>query len=1512
MALENIQSTSTFLAWREATNRLSSAIGDAATLTDLTTAVQLAANVPVGTPENRLSWTGTQASFTVNRDDSGQNYTATIAAPGTGYQVGDQIRIRGSLLQGVDATNDLTITVSTVDSSGEILTVSTSGNAPKTLEGALNRIRNDIGTATLTTTAQTITGAINELDSEIGSTALGTTAADITGAISELEDDIGISTTLETTAQTITGAINELANSIGNLNLTETGETNLGYVRPTVDGTVNSGATTITLDSATGIDEGDFYKTGSTEIEITDITGNVLTLASGVPAIIADNAEITIFKRDITVAINALKTQIDNINTQIGGDVSTGYTGGSETDIIAILNSFASLSNPQTLGTSYLRRSGSDAMTGTLDVGSFGITSGSSTLNLMTHATTNVTVNGAISSGTTVILDSASGVSVGDYLKHENELLEITAVNANTITLASAITIDDNATREVLSYEQHVRINSAGRIGIGKSPHATHQVDVSGNVNAANLLVGNASINTLYLPGSLASNTYTVSSDVNFRGDMTLLDGGSGSVRIGGQLVSSASKRFKARMQDIIGEMFTGNSETGGISATYNTSTSKIDISLSSNSHTHMSANITNFTEAVQDILGGMAIRDEMTAIASGQISIGDFTITLQDATGIAVGDFYKEGSTEIEITTIAGNIITLATAVAVPVADGAAITIAKPTNATGISITYDDVAGKLNFNVPQTTDEDIQDIVGAMVSGNTETGIAVSYDDSTGKLNFNVPQTTDEAIQDIAGAMVTGNTESGIAVTYDDSSGKLNFDVSDPTITLAGDVTGSATIMDLSNTSITTTVAAEPVQDIAGDMFSGNTETGITATYQDSDGTIDLVIDTEYIQDAIGAMVSGNTETGVSATYQDSTGKLNFSALTATDAQQGIVELATVAEHRAATPSGLLAATPAGVKGKIDASLDAYAAPAYVPAATTAPEITSRTLSMEFANVRVASDSSSSSSSGTGSRPALARTIGTGLYSALSIEYEASNYIDLAKSAGFSADPHISVVTSTQSTTGSTTITVADATGVIAGDYIRDTDGTEKEITGISGNTLTLASGISSDIAASNATVPIVKPRLPATWFDSTATDSDRVVKKLILTGDGRIRMEFGGTGRKLLPEVANNMRIGITAEYFGVSVNTPIIMVPNRVSEALGASGHYEWTPESLVEQKLISILQKAMHHKELGTSAHHNGTSVVGNNPDGRTISDRNKYLKLTLSYGADIPFAQTGFNLKKRASDNLISQDVGVFDPEDSTPDSFESETRRMFDAYDYTAGVSPATIISTLPIEYEPPSTRIRIRTPVYTLFQLSDIKANAGYTIEGIEITNINGSTLTLASTLLGGLRSIDDYVHIDFPPLPVGTALEYTPNTQIAYIQPRTYGHQQRIGVLNKGASSLEMKFEALFIGSDPSNIQYQWQWAKHYNDPNIDTAWTNESGATSRTLTFSYPINTRSISFTNINAVADTARATSYRNRTWRLRWRIGSGTWNTSPYRLLISDHPLYLDLDREYRRVEFKED
>lgn len=69
---------------------------------------------------------------------------------------------------------------------------------------------------------------------------------------------------------------------------------------------------------------------------------------------------------------------------------------------------------------------------------------------------------------------------------------------------------------------------------------------------------------------------------------------------------------------------------------------------------------------------------------------------------------------------------------------------------------------------------EAVQDIVGAMVSGNTETGISVTYDDPGGVLNFAVSITsalvTDftEASQDVIGALLTDS--STIDYTYNDA----------------------------------------------------------------------------------------------------------------------------------------------------------------------------------------------------------------------------------------------------------------------------------------------------------------------------------------------------------------------------------------------------------------------------------------------------------------------------------------------------------------------------------------------------------------------------------------------------------------------------------------------------------------------------------------------------------------------------------------------------------------------
>ena len=117
----------------------------------------------------------------------------------------------------------------------------------------------------------------------------------------------------------------------------------------------------------------------------------------------------------------------------------------------------------------------------------------------------------------------------------------------------------------------------------------------------------------------------------------------------------------------------------------------------------------------------------------------------------------------------------------------------------------------------------------------------------------------TDEQVQDIVGGMVTGNTESGITVTYQDGDGTIDFSVASQTdnnftTTLKNKLDGiaaSATNVTNNNqltngagyVTANTQLSNEQVQDIVGGMVSSNSESGITVTYQDGDGTLDFSV---------------------------------------------------------------------------------------------------------------------------------------------------------------------------------------------------------------------------------------------------------------------------------------------------------------------------------------------------------------------------------------------------------------------------------------------------------------------------------------------------------------------------------------------------------------------------------------------------------------------------------------------------------------------------------------------
>ena len=233
-------------------------------------------------------------------------------------------------------------------------------------------------------------------------------------------------------------------------------------------------------------------------------------------------------------------------------------------------------------------------------------------------------------------------------------------------------------------------------------------------------------------------------------------------------------------------------------------------------------------------------------------------------------GDADIDGTLETDALSINGTAVS-STAAELNVLDGYTGSVTElnyldTLHATGVTATEFDyldgvtsnIQTQLNAKIEATlTTEQVQDIVGAMFSSNTETRISATYEDGDGTIDLVVDdmtadtntQLSDEQVQDIVGAMVSSNTETGIAVTYQDGDGTLDFVVA----TLNQDTTGNAatataletarTIHGVSFDGTANIDLSEVVQDTAGGMFSSNTETFITATYQDADGTVDLVV---------------------------------------------------------------------------------------------------------------------------------------------------------------------------------------------------------------------------------------------------------------------------------------------------------------------------------------------------------------------------------------------------------------------------------------------------------------------------------------------------------------------------------------------------------------------------------------------------------------------------------------------------------------------------------------------
>ena len=155
----------------------------------------------------------------------------------------------------------------------------------------------------------------------------------------------------------------------------------------------------------------------------------------------------------------------------------------------------------------------------------------------------------------------------------------------------------------------------------------------------------------------------------------------------------------------------------------------------------------------------------------------------------------------------------------------------------------------------------------------------------------------SEEAIQDIVGGMVSNNTETDITVTYDDGTGKLNLAAganlvtsTSLTNTLTDPVNGYVPIGDLAQSDGVATLGPdgfvpagqlnidEKIQDTTALMFTSATHSNITVAYDDNTGRLSLTgipLTQEQVQDFIAPLFAHSLHTNITATYDDTSNKV-------------------------------------------------------------------------------------------------------------------------------------------------------------------------------------------------------------------------------------------------------------------------------------------------------------------------------------------------------------------------------------------------------------------------------------------------------------------------------------------------------------------------------------------------------------------------------------------------------------------------------------------------------------
>ena len=225
--------------------------------------------------------------------------------------------------------------------------------------------------------------------------------------------------------------------------------------------------------------------------------------------------------------------------------------------------------------------------------------------------------------------------------------------------------------------------------------------------------------------------------------------------------------------------------------------------------------------------------------------------------------------------------------------------------------LSVSDVLTMLNVESGATGDQTKSEIDALGIAASTAATLATARNiggvSFNGSANIDLPGVNTSGNQDTSGnaatatKLATARTIAG--VSFD---GSANISLNNNAITNGAGY-------------ITATLTNEQVQDIVGGMVSGNTETGITVTYQDGDGTLDFVVGT-LNQDTTGNAATATaleTARNIGGVSFDGTANINLPGVNTagnqnTSGTAAIATTVTVADESSDTTCFPLFATAA------------------------------------------------------------------------------------------------------------------------------------------------------------------------------------------------------------------------------------------------------------------------------------------------------------------------------------------------------------------------------------------------------------------------------------------------------------------------------------------------------------------------------------------------------------------------------------------------------------------------